>query len=67
MARAIDTGRFILSKYYRLTDEVPVYGAALLLDPRKRIAYIKQNWPKKWHDDTIALGTTLWREEFDYE
>ena len=67
MARAIDMGWFILSKYYRLTDEVPVYAAALLLDPRKRVAYIKQNWPKEWHDDTIALATAFWREEFDYE
>ncbi|KAG7420437.1 hypothetical protein Forpi1262_v016210 [Fusarium oxysporum f. sp. raphani] len=36
MVRAIDMGWFILSKYYRLTDEVPVYAAALLLDPPKR-------------------------------
>ncbi|KAH7132699.1 hypothetical protein EDB81DRAFT_659926 [Dactylonectria macrodidyma] len=43
MVRAIDMGWFILSTYYRLTDQVPVYAAALLLDPRKRIAYIKQN------------------------
>ncbi|KAG7414995.1 hypothetical protein Forpi1262_v016792 [Fusarium oxysporum f. sp. raphani] len=43
MVRAIDMGWFILSKYYRLTDEVPVYAAALLLDPRKCIAYIKQS------------------------
>ncbi|OBS15576.1 hypothetical protein FPOA_13611 [Fusarium poae] len=49
MVRAIDMGWFILSKYYRLTDEVPVYAAALLLDPRKRIAYIKQNWQKEFN------------------
>ncbi|KAJ3495228.1 hypothetical protein NLG97_g3544 [Lecanicillium saksenae] len=46
MVRAIDMGWFVLSKDYRITDEVPVYAAALLLDPRKRIAYIKQNWPR---------------------
>ncbi|KAF5132921.1 hypothetical protein E5D57_003559 [Metarhizium anisopliae] len=67
MVRAIDMGWFILSKYYRLTDEVPVYAAALLLDPRKRVAYIKQNWPKEWHEDTIALATTFWQKEFNYE
>ncbi|RYC77135.1 hypothetical protein BFJ63_vAg19991, partial [Fusarium oxysporum f. sp. narcissi] len=49
MVRAIDMGWSILSKYYRLTDEVPVYAAALLLDPPKRIAYIKQNWPKEFN------------------
>ncbi|KAF5121990.1 hypothetical protein E5D57_012462 [Metarhizium anisopliae] len=67
MVRAIDIGWSILSKYYRLTDEVPVYAAALLLDPRKRIAYIKQNWPKEWHEDTTALATTFWQKEFNYE
>ncbi|KAG4255517.1 hypothetical protein FPRO03_14121 [Fusarium proliferatum] len=67
MVRAIDMGWFILSKYYRLTDEVPVYAAALLFDPRKRIAYIKQNWPKEWHKDTIASATAFWRKEFNYE
>ncbi|EXA29442.1 hypothetical protein FOVG_19081 [Fusarium oxysporum f. sp. pisi HDV247] len=67
MVRAIDMGWFILSKYYRLTDEVPVYAAALLLDPRKRIAYIKQNWPKEWHEDTIASATAFWQKEFNYE
>jgi hypothetical protein len=60
-------GWFILSKYYRLTDEVPVYAAALLLDPRRRIAYIKQNWPKEWHEDSIALATAFWQEEFNHE
>ncbi|GKU12250.1 unnamed protein product [Fusarium langsethiae] len=67
MVRAIDMGWFILSKYYRLTDQVPVYAAALLLDPRKRIAYIKQNWPKEWHEDTIASATAFWQNEFNYE
>ncbi|KAF4490369.1 Ribonuclease H [Fusarium agapanthi] len=67
MVRAIDMGWFILSKYYRLTDEVPVYAAALLLDPRKRIAYIKQNWPKEWHEYTIASATAFWQKEFNYE
>lgn len=60
-------GWFILSKYYRLTDEVPVYAAALLLDPRKRLAYIKQNWPKEWHEDTIALATAFWQKGFNCE
>jgi hypothetical protein len=66
MVRAIDMGWFILSKYYRLTEEVPVYAAALLLDPRKRIAYIKQNWPDEWHEDTIASATAFWQTEFNH-
>jgi hypothetical protein len=66
MVRAIDMGWFVLSKYYRLTEEVPVYAAALLLDPRKRIAYIKQNWPEEWHEDTIASATAFWQTEFNH-
>ncbi|KAG6979019.1 hypothetical protein FocnCong_v010959 [Fusarium oxysporum f. sp. conglutinans] len=67
MVRAIDMGWFILSKYYRRTDEVPVYDPALFLDPRKRMAYIKQNWPKEWHENTIASATEFWQREFNYE
>ncbi|EUC26885.1 hypothetical protein COCCADRAFT_42188 [Bipolaris zeicola 26-R-13] len=52
-------GKFILSKYCYLTEEVPVYAAALLLDSRKRIAYIKQNWPEKEHEDAIASATVF--------
>lgn len=43
MLQAIDMGWFVLNKYYAMTDNVPVYAAALLLDPSKRQAYIKQN------------------------
>lgn len=32
MLRAIDMGCFILDKYYHLSDNAPVYAAALLLD-----------------------------------
>ena len=41
MLQAIDMGWFVLNKYYTMTDNVPVYAAALLLDPSKRQAYIK--------------------------
>ena len=46
MLHAINMGWYVLSKYYGLTDEAPVYAAALLLDPSKRSAYIKKNWTR---------------------
>jgi hypothetical protein len=54
MLHAIEMGWFILNKYYTMTEDVPVYAAALLLDPSKRVAYIKQNWPAGWHSSAIS-------------
>ncbi|KAI8411020.1 hypothetical protein FOFC_07614 [Fusarium oxysporum] len=36
MLHSIDMGWFVLDKYYIMSDEAPVYVAALLLDPRCR-------------------------------
>lgn len=35
MLHAINMGWFVLNKYYTMTEDVPVYDAALLLDPLK--------------------------------
>ncbi|EKG09391.1 hypothetical protein MPH_13579, partial [Macrophomina phaseolina MS6] len=48
MLRAIEMGWFVLDKYYTMTDEVPAFAAALLLDPSRRAAYLRKNWPKAW-------------------
>jgi hypothetical protein len=64
MLRAIEMGWFILEKYYNRTDEVPAYAAALLLDPRKRAAYIKQNWAESWIDPAIVASHTIWEEKY---
>ncbi|KAM3464192.1 hypothetical protein MY5147_009554 [Beauveria neobassiana] len=39
MVRAVEMGWFVLNKYYNLTDETPVYAAALLLGsfPQSRV------------------------------
>jgi len=65
MLLAIDMGWFIIDKYYNRTDEVSVYAAALLLDPQKRLAYIRKNWPLSWIDDAVAAANTIW--EIDYK
>jgi hypothetical protein len=43
MLHSIEMGWFIIDKYYNRTDEVPVYAAALLLDPSRRIAHLQKN------------------------
>jgi hypothetical protein len=64
MVRAIEMGWFVLNKYYNLTDETPVYAAALLLDPSRRAAYIRKNWPTSWVEPAIAAAKVLWESSF---
>src|SRR5437773_3918985 len=65
MLHAIDMGWFVLNKYYAMTDNVPVYAATLLLNPSKRQAYIKQNWPHEWHDNSIGAAHQIWESEYN--
>lgn len=64
MVRAIDMGWFVLDKYYSKTEEAPVYAAALLLDPSRRAAYIRKNWPASWTEPAIDAANVLWEEAF---
>lgn len=64
MLRAIKMGWFILDKYYTISDQVPVYAAALLLDPSCRAAYLEKNWPKAWHEPALEAANALWDENF---
>ncbi|EKG09254.1 transposase, partial [Macrophomina phaseolina MS6] len=65
MLRSIEMGWFVLDKYYSKTDEAPVYAAALLLDPRKRAAYIRKNWLSDWHEPSIIAANTIWEENYN--
>jgi hypothetical protein len=56
-----------MNKYYIMTKDVPVYSAALLLNPSKRDAYIKQNWPNEWHDNAIGGAQAIWEEDYKAE
>ncbi|KAH7394830.1 hypothetical protein BKA66DRAFT_455922 [Pyrenochaeta sp. MPI-SDFR-AT-0127] len=65
MLHAINMGWFVLNKYYTMTEDVPVYAAALLLDLSKRVAYIQQNWPVDWHASALAGAHDIWIKEYD--
>lgn len=65
MLRAIKMGWFVLDKYYTMSEDVPVYAAALLLDPSRRVAYIRQNWPQEWHSTAISSVVDLWSAEYE--
>ena len=64
MLRSIEMGWFILDKYYSMTGDVPAYAAALLLDPSRRTAYLKKNWPRAWLQPAIRAASTIWEDEF---
>lgn len=64
MIRAIEMGWFVLDKYYNMTEEAPVYAAALLLDPSRKAAYIRKNWPASWVEPAIEASNALWEESF---
>lgn len=66
MIRSIEMGWFVLDKYYKMTDHVPVYAAAILLDPSSRGAYLKRNWPAEWYEPAIDAANTFWLNEFKY-
>ncbi|KAG7413340.1 hypothetical protein Forpi1262_v017055 [Fusarium oxysporum f. sp. raphani] len=57
---AIDT-------YYTMTEDVPVYAAALLLNPSQRKSYIGECWPEEWHEGAFAAARSLWKEEYNYD
>ncbi|EJP61521.1 uncharacterized protein BBA_09545 [Beauveria bassiana ARSEF 2860] len=43
---------------------VTVYAAALLLNPSRRAAYIRKNWPTSWVKPAIAAAKELWESNF---
>lgn len=65
MLHAIDMGWFVLDKYYTLTEDAPVYAAALLFHPSKRAKYINTKWPEEWRSDAILSARTIWQEEYE--
>jgi hypothetical protein len=67
MLKAIDMGWFVLNKYYTMSDDVPVYAAALLLDPTKRAAYLMKNWPEEWHEGSIGAAREIWEKEYNQD
>jgi hypothetical protein len=45
-----------------LTEAAPVYAAALLLAPSKRIRYIEPHWLESWHENATAGVRAIWEE-----
>lgn len=65
LINSIHMGWFVLDKYYFKTNETPVYSAALLLHPSKRLKYLRQNWRDDWHDGAIDKARQIWAQYKD--
>jgi hypothetical protein len=60
----IRTSWHAFNKYYLKTDEVTAYGAALLLAPHRRKAYIDRNWKPAWRKPVVDAARKLWVKEY---
>jgi hAT family C-terminal dimerisation region/Domain of unknown function (DUF4413) len=61
LSKMFNSGWSKLDKYYQLTEETPVYIAALVLNPRFKWQYINNNWgKKKWISKSKKMMQDLW-------
>jgi hypothetical protein len=64
IASAINNAWAKMDKYYRKTDDTPVYVAALVLDPKNKWAYIEKNWPAGWHSGAKQQMQAFWTSKY---
>ncbi|KAL1937892.1 hypothetical protein VTO73DRAFT_12785 [Trametes versicolor] len=59
---AAQRGRAILDKYYKCTDETMIYRIAMILHPKHKLQYFRdQEWDEEWINDTLKLIRDEWR------
>ncbi|KAI0363103.1 hypothetical protein BV20DRAFT_901450, partial [Pilatotrama ljubarskyi] len=59
---AASRGRAILDKYYSKTDETMIYRIAMILHPRYKLQYFReQEWTEEWISEALDLLCTEWR------
>ena len=47
-----------------MTDKVAVYGAALLLAPQRRDAYLIRNWKPNWRKNALKDTRAIWVKDY---
>jgi hypothetical protein len=60
LSKMFNSGWMKMNKYYKMTDETPVYVAALVLNPKWKWSYIHKNWDKAWYAKSKRLLDDLW-------
>ncbi|OJT13582.1 hypothetical protein TRAPUB_9870 [Trametes pubescens] len=62
---AAKRGRAILDKYYTLTDTTTVYRIAMMLHPRYKTQYFKdQSWPDEWITEAREIIEEEWTSNY---
>jgi hAT family protein len=56
----IQNGWDAFDKYYYLSDESPLYAAAIILHPCRRTQYISANWRREWQRPAFDAVKKLW-------
>jgi hypothetical protein len=53
-------------KYYQLTEQAPVYVAAILLHPALRKAYLSEQWKRNttWVSNAVKAVRKIWTTEY---
>jgi hypothetical protein len=64
MRNAVDMALFVLNKYYRLSEAVPAYTAAILLDPSKRKQYMKKTWAADEMHKATSRVQAIWEAKY---
>lgn len=55
---------YAFDKWFLATEETPVYAAAVLLHPSRRLRYLQQHWPSRWYFDAERQARDLWKAEY---
>lgn len=64
LSAAVACSWYALDKYYRLTDDSPVYTAALLLHPSYRKHYLDVTWRREWIKPAVDNVRSWWSKEY---
>ncbi|THU95120.1 hypothetical protein K435DRAFT_798347 [Dendrothele bispora CBS 962.96] len=58
--------RAVLNKYYGKTDDSIMYRMCMLLHPRFKLSYFRQEgWPKEWEMAAIQIIREHWKEYYE--
>ncbi|OJT11245.1 hypothetical protein TRAPUB_12245 [Trametes pubescens] len=58
-------GRRILDKYYKCTDETIIYRIAMILHPKHKLQYFRdQEWTEEWINNAVEVIRKEWRTHY---
>jgi hypothetical protein len=70
LQQALQASWLKLEKYYKLTDNTPIYYAAVMLNPMLKTHWFHEAWTtseqQEWIQPTIAAVRAIWRSEYKH-